>query len=127
MQRRAERDGSGRKPLPLGVERPRGPRDQGGRGRAVVLMRFGDGAFPGQDAVVSGMSRAFVTSHSVAGTPPAFSPEDVAEHEDRIGRLRALMDEHGFDAVIANDVGAPGAYPAYARYLSNFTIGRPGH
>src|SRR5271163_722829 len=73
------------------------------------------------------MSRAFVTSHSVAGTPPAFSPEDVAEHEDRIGRLRALMDEHGFDAVIANDVGAPGAYPAYARYLSNFTIGRPGH
>ena len=92
-----------------------------------MLMRFGDGAFPGQDAVVSGMSRAFVTSHSVAGTPPAFSPEDVAEHEDRIGRLRALMDEHGFDAVIANDVGAPGAYPAYARYLSNFTIGRPGH
>src|SRR5579862_7611223 len=46
--------------------------------------------------------------------------EDAAEYDRRLNRLRELMDEHDFDAVVANELGANSRQPPYVRFLSHF-------
>lgn len=66
----------------------------------------------------------------VSTAAPMVTAAEVAEHERRLEALRALMAQHGFDAIVATDdhsihglaPNAPKHQPPYARYLSNFHI-----
>lgn len=67
--------------------------------------------------------------HQIAtGFEREFSREDVIEYERRVAKLRQIMREHGFDAIVASDYSEPlhgDAYlatPHYTRYLSGFHI-----
>jgi Xaa-Pro aminopeptidase len=57
-----------------------------------------------------------------------FSSDDVAEYMRRVSKLREIMREHGFDAIVASDYSVPlpgdayAATPHYTRYLSGFNV-----
>src|SRR5260221_14065816 len=73
------------------------------------------------------------TAPSTTATVNGFSADDIAEYQRRVGRLRDLLREFGYDGFIASDYRIPphgdgyDPTPPYARYYSSFTLLRSQH